>query len=374
MLKGTACAPAPIAIYLSSDGEFLSRANRARNVWYHHHYLNGVRPALFERFKGRIEWLDDADVLAGRLKQYRMVLCPIFQATTDQLLAKLREYQAAGGTIVGDDLWQVSGLIPNDTFPGRDVDAYQVPYANEHLRRWHQANRTAILAWQPRGLPPDTELFAIDTASADAIPALREVGGVRYAVVANCRFRRGEFAERHRFVNEDYLDQGVAQETDLTVAAPAQSAVYDVVSSRRLDPEEYAVLGDRVRLRVKLPPAGGALYAFHPQLVAAVVADPGTTAPVAPGTLVNLAVTVRGADGAPVPGHTVVALNVIDAQGQVQEVSGHHVVRGGAAGIPFGIPLGAAPGAWSVAVTDLTSGLTSQAGLTVAALPGQAGD
>lgn len=280
MLKGTSFASTPLAIYLSSDGEFLARTDRPCNFWFHTHYLNGVRLALFERFKGQVDWLDDADVLAGRLEEYRVVICPIFRATTDRLLARLKEYQAAAGLIVGDELWRVDGLTPNDTFPRQDPAARNGPYANEDLWRWHQANRDAIRGWWPKGLLLEEEMMPVATSSPDMIPVLRESRPVRYVVVANNRFKRGDFAERHGYVGRDYLDQGVAQEIELLALMPGAPVVYEVLASR-------------------------------------------------------------------------------------QDVSGIYPVRNGVARIPFGIPLGAGPGTWTIAATDLTSGLTAKVAIAV---------
>lgn len=364
LLSGTRIPSPPVALYVSTVGEFLSRAHRPHNFWFQTHYLNGVVPALFERFQGQVEWVDDEDVLAGRLARYRLVLCPLFAATTDQLLTKLQEYQAGGGLLVGDELWGVAELEPALRFPGRSTDALGLPYANESLAQWHRRNREAILHWQPPEIPPLPELLDISSSTPDAIAALRELEGVRFAVVANGRFRPGEFAQRHGYP-EGYLDEGVAQEIDLWVKAPASSVVYDVGRSRRLDPAEYTAVGDRFRMSLSLEAAGGALLAFHPRPVARVQVSLGAQRPVTPGTIVPLTVTVLDDRGGPIPGTTAVRLRVRDSRGLEQDVSGVHPAPGGVGRIPFGIPLDAKPGRWTVEVRDLTSGLEDRAPLTV---------
>jgi len=373
LLSGTSIPPAPVALYVSTAGEFLSRANRPHNFWFQTHYLNGVLPALFERFHGRLDWIDDGDVLAGRLGQYRLVLCPLFAATTDELLSKLQEYQAAGGLLAGDELWAVEALAPALRFPGRSTEALGLPYANESLAAWHRANREAILQWQPEEVPPLADLLDVCTSTPDTFAALREAGGVRFAVVANGRFRQGEFAKRHGYTAESYLDEGVAQETDLLVEAPAASVVYDVVRSRRLAPAECTPAGDRVKLHVTLTPAGGAIFAFHPRPVARVRLDRGTDGPAWPGTVVPLTVTVLDDQGGPIAGPTAIRLRVADAQGVGQDVSGVHRAPNGVAHVPFGIPVSAQPGTWVIEVRDLTSGAGARMEFAVVQRPTQAG-
>jgi hypothetical protein len=365
LLTGTVIPSPPVALYVSTAGEFLSRANRPHNFWFQTHYLNGVVPALLERFRGQVDWVDDEDVLAGRLARYKLVLCPLFAATTDLLLTKLKEYQAGGGLLAGDELWGVSDLVPSLRFPGRSTDTLGLPYANESLPQWHRANRDAIRQWQPPELPPLSELLEVSTSTPDAFAALREFQDVRFAVVANGRFRRGEFARRHGYA-EGYLDEGVAQETDLLVKAPATSVVYDVVHSRRLDSTEYTVVGDKLRISLVLEPAGGAILAFHPRPIAGVRVSPGLRRTVTPGLIVPLTITVLDDRGAPIAGTTAVRVQVRDARGRDQDVSGVHQAPRGTVRLPFGVPLDAEPGRWAVEVRDLTSGLEDRADLIVA--------
>jgi len=249
-------APGPVAMYLSSAGEFLSRADRPHNFWFHTHYLNGIPPALVERFKGRLAVLDDADILAGRHKDYRVLLCPLFRATTDQLRDCLKEYQAAGGILVGDTLWRVSGLTPDDVFPGKDSTDRGIPYANAELPWWHEANRDDIMKWTPKNLGREEEAFALDSPSPDMIFSLRKMDDVLYAVVVNARFVQGKWAKQFHISDPDYKDTGQPQGTVVTVRAPADAVVYDATHSRRLAGSEFARAGGRVRIPTRLPPAG----------------------------------------------------------------------------------------------------------------------
>lgn len=365
-LLGEAKAPpAPVAVYVSTTTEFLGRAHRPLNFWFFTHYLRGVLPALWERFQYRVDWLDDQDVLAGRLGQYRLVICPLFVATTDTLLAKLQAYQAAGGLLAGDEFWGVTGLKPASVFPGKLPSAYGIPYANADLPRWRRANRDAIMQWQPEGLPPLAELVDGRPSSPDVFTAVKQLGPVKYVVAANGRFRKGDFSQRHGYTGEGFRDEGVAQEVDFWVRAGKTAVIYDVLRSRRVPAGEMVPQGDRVRLRAALAGAGGALYAVHPRPFATLAVGLGTTKPVTPGTALSVAVTLRDDRRQLVPGRTAVRVTVRDARGAAQDVSGYYPVPTGQAAIPFAIPLDAAPGKWTVQVKDLTSGLTGKATVTV---------
>lgn len=366
LLRGTTIPPARVALYVSTTGEFLGRAHRPHNFWFHTHYMNGVVPALFERFRGQVDWLDDQDVLAGRLTQYQLVLCPLFAATTDQLLARLKEYQDAGGLLAGDDLWGVAALEPALRFPGKSTDALGLPYANESLAQWHRMNRDAILAWQPPQVPPLPELLNVYTTSPDVFAALRETDGVQFVVLANGRFREGEFARRHGYAAAHIADEGVAQETDVLVKVPVTSVVYDVVRGRRVDPTDCTPVGDRLRVRVPLDAAGGAILAFHPRPIAGGEINLGAAGPLYPGSVVPLTVTVIDDQGGRLAGTTAVQVRVRDARRVEQDVTGVYRAPGGVARIPFGIPLDAEPGMWSVETQDLTSGLRGLAAMYVA--------
>jgi hypothetical protein len=365
MLKPTIQVPVPVAMYVSSDGEFLARRDRPHGQWFSHHYLWGVRPALFELFKGRIEWIDDADVLAGRLQNYKLVLCPILAATTDRVLDRLKEYQEGGGILAGDEYWGPASLAPAEIFPGRSPEVRKVPFANARLAEWHAKNREEILTWKPKYLPEARELFEIDTPSPDVVPALRELDGVRYAVAANLRFHKGDFSKRRGYDKPSFKDEGVAQETELWIRSPQEVVVYDAVASRRVDPESVLRVGDRIRLDVKLPGGGGALFVLYPRPIASLLADPGTDRPVAPGTILHVGVRILDDLDQLIPGQTAVRLTVRDAEGRIQDVSGYHPVRGGTARIALGIPVGTRAGNWSIEVKDLTSGLVGRASLKV---------
>jgi hypothetical protein len=369
MLKPTSHVPVPVAFYVSSDGEFLARCDRPYGEWFSHHYQWGVRPALFELFKGRIDWIDDADVLAGRLQNYKLVLCPILAATTDRVLDRLKEYQEGGGVLAGDEYWGVASLAPKETFPGRSPEVRGIPFANANLAAWHAKNREEILTWRPKNIPEDRELFEIDTPSPDVMPALRELDGVRYAVAANLRFRKGDFSKRRGYDKATFLDEGVEQETELWIKAPPDTVVYDAIASRQVDPASILRVGDRIRLDVTLPGGGGALFVLHPRPIASVTAAVGANGPVKSGTILFLDLAVRNDQGLPIPGQTVVHLTVRDNKGRIQDVSGYHPVRSGQARIAVGVPIDAQGGIWSVEVRDLTSGLEGRASLTVVESP-----
>lgn len=365
MLQPTRVAPQPVAMYASSDGDFLGRRDRDKGFWYSHHYRMGVRPALTRRFKGRIDHLDDDDVLAGRLSRYRLVLCPNVEALTDRLAAGLREYQDRGGLLAGDELWKPSGLEPRLRFPGRAPEAYRLPFESARLEEWHNANSKAIQDWRPPELAGEADWFAIDTPSPDVMPALRELDGVTYAVAANLRFRKGGFSRRRGYDKATFLDQGVAQETTLRVRAPAHVTVYDAVASRPVDPATLTRDGDRIVIPASLPPGGGALFVLHPRPIASVTAAAGANGPVKAGTILFLDFVVRNDQGLTIPGQTTILVTVRDSEGRIQDVSGHYPMRSGERRIPVGIPLGARAGTWSVEAKDLTSGLTGRTTWTV---------
>jgi hypothetical protein len=186
-------------------------------------------------------------------------------------------------------------------------------------------------------------------------------------VAANGRFRKGPFSEKHGYADEAFRDDGVAQEVDLWVRAPADSAVYDAAGSRRVSPAESVREGEGFRLRVPLEAAGGALFVFRPRPIAGVVADVGTAEPLRPGTAVTLTVTIRDDNGAPIGGSSAVRVSVRDAGGAAQDVSGCYPVSDGVARIPFGVPLDASAGRWEVEVKDLTSGYEARADIEVVA-------
>ncbi|MCC7492991.1 MAG: hypothetical protein IT204_11605 [Fimbriimonadaceae bacterium] len=354
-----------VACYVSTTSEFLGRATRPHNFWFATHYLNGVLPALYQRFGGQVEWIDDQDLLAGRLSQYRVVLCPLLTATTPALLAKLAEYQAAGGLLAGDDLWGVPSLVPRLRFPGRTSLARGIPYANEHLATWHAANRADILAWQPPELPAPAELLAVRTASPDLHLALRAGAATRFVVVANGSFEAGDFAAQHGYIDPLYRDRGVAQEAVVEFTAPAGLTAYDVVHSQPVAPAAIQRDGDRWQVRLALPPGGGALLALHEQPIGRLELATGVAGPAPPGTLLHLGLTLRTAAGQPIAGRSAVELTIRDPSGARHDASGCYPLTAGRASLPLGLPLGSPPGEWTFNALDLTSGQQATARCTV---------
>ena len=367
LLRGTEVAPSPVAIYLSTVGDFLGRTDRPYNYWSRHHYLTGVVPALIERFKNRVVMLDDGDILTRRHKAYRMLICPILRATTDRLRSALHAYQQAGGCLVGDGLWRVAGLVPDDTFPGKSTEQRKMAYRTETIRPWHEANRKDILKWQPKGWDALCKQFDVDSPTPDVILSLRRSGDVTYAVAVNARMARGKWAEKFGITDPRYRDTGVAQDVEVLLKAPQGAAVYDAIHGRRLKPDEYQGTGDRIRIAARLPGAGAGLWVVRPRPIAALRLDAGAPGPVRAGTLLTLNIKLLDDRDQPITGQTAVALTVTDAAGGRCDASGLFPVRDGLARIPLGINLNAKPGTWTVEARDVTSGLCGRLELPVVA-------
>ena len=367
LLRGTTVSPPPVAVYLSTVGEFLGRVDRPSNYWFRHHYLNGVMPGLLQRFKNRLVLLDDGDILAGRHKPFPVMICPIFRATTDQLRKALRQYQKAGGTLVGDGLWRVHGLVPNDTFPGKSPQQRKISYSNKTLARWQGANRDEILQWSPKGWDKRVGRLALDTPTSDVILSLRQSDDVLYAVAVNAKMRQGAWARKFGITDPRYRDTGVAQPAEVLVKAGTSAAVYDAIAGRRLTPDQFSREGERVRIRATLPAAGAGLWVVRPRAIARVVLDAGTTDSVRAGTCLMVVARVLDDRGQPVTGQTVVTLTVTDAAGKTQDVSGWFPARSGTVRIPVGIGVGAKPGTWTIQARDITSGLIGKLTVPVVA-------
>ncbi len=353
LLRGTEPVAPPVAVYLSSAGEFLGRGDRPYNYWYRFHYLNGLMPALVERFHNRLVVVDDADVLAGRLAGVKLLLCPCFRATTDRLRDALAAWQKAGGVLVGDEHWRIDGLTPDELFPGKTPKTLGITYRNETLAQWHQVNRDAVLAWQPKGAAEAND--ALTSPTRDVALSLRRDGGTLYAVAANVSARRGAWADKFQVTDPRYLDEGQEIEATVSLRVPAGYAFYDAARSREVAAGELRRDGDRVVWTTLLPPAGAVVLVAVPRPIGQIALACRPDRPRA-GQVGDLTIRVLDDRGQPMPGRTAVRVELTDPGGARHDASGIHPVLAGEAHLPFGIDLDAKPGTWTATVNDLISG------------------
>ena len=357
LLKDTEDGDVPVAVYLSGIGSALGAADRPHLYWFRHHYLNGVMQPLVKKFDGRIARLDDGDILAGRHVKYPLLICPIFRATTDRLRDRLKRYQEEGGHIVGDELWRVAGLEPDEVIPAKGTDAYDLPYSNKSVPEWHRLNARAVADWQPA---PDLD-FAFTTSSDDVILSHRTAGPVHYYAAVNARFEKGEWSERFGVSDPRYRGVGVENSVGLSFQAARGAAIYEAVEGRRLGEEDYIRQGNRVEVQTSLPSAGARLYVVYPRPASDLALEVSPDSPIRPGTVMKLRVVLRDENGRPMPGEGAIDLELLDAEGTAHDVSGIFPLPNGQAQIPLGIDTGAPAGKWQLTGRHIGTGLESQA-------------
>lgn len=360
LLKRTEPGRVPVAVYLSTTGTWLGRADRPHNQWFQHHYRNSVMPGLMKRFRNQLIILDDDDILDGRAEQYPVLVCPALRATTESLRAKLRQYQQKGGVIAGDDYWRIDGLQPDDHFGGKRPKAYDLQYRNAHIYQWGQKNTAAIMAWTPKGLPNIEDRFPLWCDSPEVTLSHR-ISGTRHLVtVVNRRMKKGAFSEKFKVTDPRYLDEGMPQTVTLKLSP---EIVGKSVNRLALDvaqvPHDLDLkrVGDRVEVTLPLRGSDGEVLVLDK--VAPVAPRVDVPARVGPGTIVPVAVQVVDVAGNPVKARTVIRLTVTDAAGKLHDASGLFPLEAGGGTVRFGVAADAVAGKVVVTALDLASGLST---------------
>jgi hypothetical protein len=318
----------------------------------------------------------EEEVLSGDAARYKTIVLWRVQYLRQSVVTALENYIAQGGTVVCDattvvplkgaikspvDLAMGAGKSepdPNDPRLGG-------PGIGDYLK-------PEVVAAVRQGLASSTQPW-FDCADPTIIGRRHEYRGVTYLWLVNVDSHADYNYLRPRLGAPNPSPKQAAQEaiayaaqrgdgrhflTSATIPAGAWAA-YDVLQGKRIP---LTKIGNRLSFQADMEHMGGELIALYPEPLARVAI---AAQPVARGQRVPLTIRVLGPSGKPIPGTQPLSVQVLTPKGEWAEITGPHATDDGVWTATLNPALNDMPGAWRIRVKELSSGVTSEAVVTV---------
>jgi hypothetical protein len=167
----------------------------------------------------------------------------------------------------------------------------------------------------------------------------------------------GDYVGHHGRV----MERGLLTSAKLSVRRTS-GHVYDLVAHKAL-PVTQA--GDSLEFDASFGPGDGALFLVTDQAIADVVAK--APAQAALSSSLPLEISVVDEAGKPVAAVVPLSLQILDPAGQPAEFSGYYAAKDGRLTVTADLASNDSPGAWTIRVTELASGIAREARIAVSA-------
>ncbi len=276
------------------------------------------------------------ETIAGRgLEGFRVLVMPDCDVLTRSVVARIHQFQKAGGIVVGDERTcpaiQPDILLPVHKRTGRnDADKAALQRVASELRGQLDARYERRL----------------NTSSPEVIPYLRRYENTDYVFLVNDHREYGNYVGHHGRV----MENGLAEDTQVRLRRTG-GHVYDLVQHL----EVAAKVGEEgLELSIRLAPCGGVMLMACDQAIAGVrLSGPES---VVPGDGATWTVEVVDESGKPLDAIVPVQVVLRDPSGRAAEFSGSYAAANGRVEVRFDVAPNDTPGQWQVEAIDLASG------------------
>ena len=286
----------------------------------------------------------DETVVQEGLDRFRVLVMADCDVITASMLARITEFQARGGIIVGDE--RLTPAVKADIV---------LPIYNRTARA--DADKAALqaLAAGLRSQLDSRYARYVDTTSPEVIPYLRRSADADYVFLVNDRREYGEYVGQHGIV----MENGLPSQTQVAVAR-RDGTVYDLVEGRPVPARRE---GGKTVLDLELGPCDGRIFLVTPRPIDRVRVEAPEA--VDRGAKLRLVVDVLDAEGKLIEAVVPLEVSVRDPEGRPAEFSGYYGAAGGKAEIFLDIAPNDRRGMWRVEVRELASGHTAAANFRV---------
>ena len=283
------------------------------------------------------EVIYEQTLLTQGLDQYKVLVLADCDVLTESVVAKILDFQQQGGIVIGD---------PNLTPAIKP--AIVIP---KFIRTKRTDEDQRIILTNAAKLRKDLgDLYRpyAECTTPEIVTRTRSSGDSDYLFVVNDRREFGKYVGQHGLV----MENGSPSEGTFKVRRKT-GFVYDLLARREVSAEQ--VNGD-LTWPVQLGPCAGNIYLMTPEPIVDVHFKGDDL--VALSDTMQLAISVVGPSGEPIP--AVVPLNVIitDPTGRQAEFSGYYGAAEGQLKLSLQIARNDYPGVWQVKVQELASGLS----------------
>ena len=300
----------------------------------------------------------------GGLDGVKVLYLPQCKYLTKKVIAAIRDFQAQGGLVVGDELTP-KAIKPDLTVPKVSFEAPPaIDYddivdkleGDKNLRTKHHAKTRMAKAEMVRNadglrraLAGRYEPFS-DSSSAELVTFNRQWAETPYLFVINDRRDFGDYVGAWGKL----MEKGLPCEGWVTVKDPSRrtKAVYELSKGGEVP---FAHENGKVRVDVKFTTTDGRMFVFLPERIGGLEAKVSPS--VARGGAIRVELALTGESGAPVPAILPVEIRAYDAAGRELDGAGYFAVKNGVCEATVLTNVNDAEGDYKVVCRDRASGL-----------------
>ena len=331
-------------------------AKRGTYGWNHTWAGDAYHVALYAHLQPQVVF--DESIIEHGLEGFRVLLMPDCDVLTEAVAGRVKEFQAAGGVVVGDER-----LAPAVT-----PDVRLQAYTRTKRAREDKAALLSLAAELRTQLQPRYRRYVV-TSNPEVIPYRRRAGTTDYVFLVNDRREYGQYVGHHGLV----MENGLPSEAVLSIDR-VDGFVYDLVNSRPVAARREK---GHLAVDVHLGPCDGRVYMVTARGIDGVriratfagrignppfvgrIGNPSHRDEVALGGKVDCVVEVVDAEGRPVDAVVPLEVTIRDAEGRAAEFSGYYGAAGGTAKITLDVARNDPFGVWQIEARELASGKTA---------------
>ncbi len=284
-------------------------------------------------------------ILRDGLDDYEVLAMPNCDVLPRSVAERIRAFQQRGGIIIADE----------NLAPGILTDIHIQSISRQRKKADEAKAQLQNAAAELRRQLDDFYQRYGETSDPDVIPRFRQYGSTDYLFLVNDKRGFGDYVGHHGMV----MEKGLPNEATVTVRRKA-GHVYDLVAQAPVDTRQTQ---EDMRLDVSIGPGGGKLFMITDRPIAEVAISAPDSA--RRGRQVEVHVTVADATGKAIDAMIPVHVQLLDSEQREAELSGYYAARDGALSVTFDLAGNDTPGKWTIRVTELASGVTSDHRLQV---------
>ncbi len=255
--------------------------------------------------------LFDDHILTGKkLDHLKVLFIPGAEIMTRNVVNKIKELQAKGVIIVGDEFTppELSVDLRIMSVPRNDLDPQKSKADLQQLGR--QIADALASQYQSR----------FKSSNQDVVLRTRQAGTGEYLFMVNDKRTFGDYIGQWKRV----MEKGLPNAAQIAVKTDAK-AIYDAIEHKAV---AFKRNGEFAEFAAEFPPAGGKMLVMLPAAIAAVNVEV-STAEVARGGEYEIAATVCDADNKVIDALLPVEVTITDVQGKRLPGSGFYAMQNG---------------------------------------------
>lgn len=302
-------------------------------------------------------------IVRDGLDDVKVLVAPQCRYLTQDLVDRIRAFQAKGGILVADDeligALKADVVLPTVSFdPPPESDSYEDVGKQESARngeeKTHQATRKVKERLISVGNEARTALAAkyvpaADSSSPELVTYARKWKDVDYLFVVNDHRTFGDYVGQWGLV----MEKGLPMSGEVTLADPdgKVGAIYELSRGGAVS---FSRRDGRVVVPVAFETTDGRVFAFLKRPIARVEAEASES--VAPGGKIAVTLRVLDDEGRPVEAVLPVDIRVYDAKGRELDGAGYAAAENGVARLDVQTNLDDAPGDYRVVCRERAGG------------------